>query len=106
MIERFLCEFYGKQNIVEKKSPDPEQILPIRDSFMLHLKRANYVTCIWKQALISYPEKLNLADHGWKIDKFQLSIKICWSILKPDPDAMMEMISYRSKTGTCTTNRC
>ena len=38
-------------------------------SFMLHLKRANYVTRIRKQTLSRYPEKLNPADHGWEIEK-------------------------------------
>ena len=72
----FICEFYGKQSTTKlndagyqmfcgkRKSPDTERISPTRDDFMLHLKLANYVTRIWKQALICYPEKLNPADHG------------------------------------------
>ena len=72
---------------------------------MLQLKCANYVIRIWKQALFHYPEKLNPADHGWEIDRYQKT-KIRWSTLKPAPDALMEMISCGYKTGTCTTNRC
>ena len=49
VIDRFIFEFYGKQYTTElnharyqifcekRKSPDPEQIPPSRDSFMLHL---------------------------------------------------------------------
>ena len=52
-IERFICEFYGKQITTElndacyqmfcekRKSPDPDRTRPIRDNFMLHLKRVN-----------------------------------------------------------------
>lgn len=42
---------------------------PIWDSLMLHIKRGNYVKGIWKLALIWYPKKLNLADHGWENEK-------------------------------------
>ena len=55
VIERFICEFYGKRNTAElndarhqmfcweRKSLNSEQIPPIRDSFMF-LRRASYVT--------------------------------------------------------------
>ena len=39
----------------KRKSPDPERISQTRDSFMLYLKRANYVTRNCKQAFIRYP---------------------------------------------------
>ena len=80
MIEKYLCQFYGKQNTTElnnahyqmfcgkRKSTDPERLPPARDGFMFHLKRANYVTHIWKQALICHPKKLNPAYHGWDIE--------------------------------------
>ena len=37
------------------KLPDPERIPPTRDSLMLYLKRANYVTRTCRQAFIRYP---------------------------------------------------
>lgn len=94
------CEFYGKENTVEindaryqvfcrkRKSPDPEGIPSTRNSFMLRLKHTNHVT--WKQALISYPEKLNLTDHKRKA--------CSWCNVGND--------SLWCKTGICTTNRC
>ena len=117
VIERLIRKFYGKQNTTElndaryqifcgkRKSPDPERIPPTRNSFMLHLQHANYVTRIWKRALICYPEKLNPAYYSWDIDKYK-KIQIRWSTIKPPPDAVLEMISWGCKTGTCTTNRC
>ena len=56
VIERFICQLFGKQNTAKlndaryqmfcgkRKSPDPERITPTRDSFLFHLRRANYVT--------------------------------------------------------------
>ena len=37
------------------KLPDPERIPPTRDSLILYLKRANYVTRTCRQAFIRYP---------------------------------------------------
>ena len=55
VIEWSVFEFHEKQNNARyyiiygnKKSSDSERILLIRDSFMLHPGRANYVTRIWK----------------------------------------------------------
>ena len=53
---------------------------------------------------ICYPEKLNPADFGWGIDKYQKN-EIRWSFLKSAPDAVLEVISCGCKTGTCTTSR-
>ena len=117
VIKRFICEFFGKQNTEElndpryqmfcgkRKSPDPERITPTRESFMLQLRPANFVTRIWKQAHICYPEKLNPADQCWEIGKYQ-KIQTRWSTLKLVLDAMLEVIYCGCKTGTCTTNRC
>ena len=71
---------------------------------MLHLKRANYVTRIWKQALSRYPEQINPVENGLETEKYQ-KIQICWSTSTPAPDAILEMISSDCKTGTCTMNR-
>ena len=69
---------------------------------MLHLKRAKYVTLIWKQTLSRCPEKVNPVNHGLETEKYQ-KIQICW--LKPASDAILEMIFSDCKTGTCTINR-
>ena len=63
---------------------------------MLHLKCANYVAHFWKRAFICHSDKLNPVDHDWQI---------YWSSLKPEPDAMLEMISCKGKAKTCITNK-
>lgn len=89
-LEKFVCMMYGnkKDDDVNKlradtvrkrftpgddrplsycKGIDLSQLPPCKKSLLQHIKRANYQTMIWKQALTNFPELPNAQANGWRI---------------------------------------
>ena len=50
----------------KKKVPDPQKLPPSFDALILHLKRSNYQTKEWKNALNSIHDFVEPVGNGWK----------------------------------------
>ena len=78
--------------------------LPLTESALLHhLKRANYQTYIWKNALQATIPIQEPEGEGWKVTDGHL--EIVWTDLPPAPEGVMELFCCGCK-GTCATRRC
>ena len=47
------------------KVPESHKLPPTKDELLLHCKRANYVTCIWKSALTATVNPPHPSGYGW-----------------------------------------
>ena len=47
------------------KVSEPHKLPPTKDELLLHCKRANYVTCIWKSALTAIVNPPHPSGYGW-----------------------------------------
>lgn len=86
------------------KVPDPQQLPPTKDELLLHCQRANYVTKIWKSALIADADLPHPAGYGWREVNGLLEIK--WMSQKPAPDSLLEFLACGCKKSGCQNNRC
>ena len=49
----------------KNKIPEPQQLPPTRDELLLHCQRANYVACVWKNALTMTTDPPQPEGRGW-----------------------------------------
>ncbi len=54
------CTFCTKAKVC-----DPQQLPPTKDELLLHCKRANYVTSIWKSVLVAIINPPHPTGYGW-----------------------------------------
>ncbi|CAB4012350.1 Hypothetical predicted protein [Paramuricea clavata] len=86
------------------KIPDPQQLPPTEDELLLHCKRANYVTCIWKSALVATINPPRPTGYGWVETDGILEVK--WMSQKPAPDSLLEFLACGCKKSKCQNNMC
>eukprot|EP00794_Sanderia_malayensis_P000672 gene671-biopygen976 len=83
-LERFVCRIYGEKRLSlvnevrkkifwknysgESRITDLSLLPPCQSSLLLHIKRANYVARIWRQASIPIMEIEDPSYHGWQED--------------------------------------
>ena len=87
-LEAFVCHLYGgKGNNVDKLRSEifwktlrtKDRVIelsllpPCRKSLMLHIKRSNYISRIWRQAEVDMMVIEKPSDHGWNED-----LSLCW----------------------------
>lgn len=107
-LEKYVCSLYGKgkcsnvnearQQIFWEKYNKNKQIVdlsilpPCRESLGLHIRRANYVSCLWKRSLCAVVNPPNPSHHGWNSD-----LTILWTTV-PFPDDILPLL-IDSETG-------
>ena len=83
-LERFICRLYGEKRLTsvnevrkkvfwknysrENRITDLSLLPPCQSSLFLHIKRANYVARIWRQASTPIMEIEDPKHHGWQED--------------------------------------
>ncbi|XP_065649422.1 uncharacterized protein LOC136078186 [Hydra vulgaris] len=112
-IQKFVCHLYGasKEDVVNKAryylfkmGKSTEEILPPNyDSFILHIKRANYDAYIRKNALKGILNVSSPDGYGWSLNGDQ--VNLVWTTIPPAPDSLLEFVHCSCKLN-CVTNRC
>lgn len=83
-----------------KENADLSLLPPCSSSLLLHIKRANYQTFIWKQSLSAYPGIPSPEQHGWKIEGRQLLVNWGNQML---PQELKDILTndYRDSDSAC-----
>lgn len=111
--EQFVCHLYGQADVRSinevrlkmfvKGKCSVDCLPPTQDALHFHLKRANYQTFIWKQALTAEPDLPTPNGNGWTMEKG--SLKPVLMSLEPVPKSCKELVSCSCKAG-CGSGRC
>ena len=107
-LERFVCVLYRSKVHVKvndlrwflfsNRAAEGENLPPTYGSLVLHIRRAHFVTMIWKKAGISHPHLPSPTDFGWKYDeKHRLCPIHCMN--PPAPDAVLHLVKCGCKCG-------
>ena len=106
--ESFVCNLYRvtKQTLSTAdelrylrfcQKPKNETLPPTSDSLLQHLKRANYQTLVWKQALAAVQNLPDPEGSGWV--KEGSSLKPQYMTKQPAPTSLLELTKCSCKTG-------
>jgi len=111
--EQFVCHLYGQADVRSinevrlkmfvKGKCSVDCLPPTQDALHFHLKRANYQTFIWKQALTAEPDLPTPNGNRWTMEKG--SLKPVLMSLEPVPKSCKELVSCSCKAG-CGSGRC
>ena len=85
------------------KVPDP-QLPPTEDELLLHCQRANYVTYVWKSALV--PNSNFPCPNGFSWTDVNNELQIKWMSKKPAPDSLLEFMACGYKKSGCLNRVC
>ena len=77
--------------------------LPTLDSLVLHLRRANYQSFIWKSACSPVLQLPSPVEHGWCLVDGELSQEKMLNA--PVPDSIIELTRCNCRRG-CKSNAC
>lgn len=80
-----------------------ELLPPTCDSLSKHIERANFQSAVWLQCLTAKQIIPSPINNGWKFDNGKL--EIVWMTCPPAPDALLDSINCKCKSG-CKTFRC
>ena len=117
VIEEFVCRLYGIKSIERvnesryelfrhhKSVPEPHRLPPTQDALLLHLKRSNYQTYEWKNALSQHPNRLDITSHGWDVDE-ENNVTIKWTTKNPAPQSILDFVSCNCQKSNCSNNMC
>ena len=114
VLERFICLLYSSDTTISsvgemrwhlfRKCQYTDQKLPPTVAALLQkIRRANYVSHIWNQCGIPRPSVPDPTSHGWYLEDNRL-ISVP-TLLKPAPQAVLELVRCRCKTH-CVTQNC
>lgn len=83
---------------------DPEKLPPTHDALMLHFRRAQYQTVIWKSSNQRKPTLPSPEECGWTLE----SNKLCPLLMSQDavPAVCIELLVCGCKTEKCISTRC
>ena len=85
------------------KGAESHELPPTKDALVLHIKRANYQSHIWKMSLVPGFVAPSPTSHGWLVKDGVLTIQ--WMTKDPAPTAVLEFISCKN-CQKCSTRRC
>ena len=111
MIEKFVCELYGKGNVTDVNEARCEifwvtfkmdTLPPNQDSLLLHTKRSNYQAGIHRRCLQTVINAPSPQEHGWQLTTN--AIDIIWNTLNTAPDSQSRVL-FLQKSG-CTHVKC
>ena len=111
--EAFICSLYNRGGQLTKaddvryllfcqKNKKSEELPPTSDSLALHIKRANFQTCIWKRALEAMQNLPSPEGHGWKVVENSLVPVLLTK--EQAPKSIIELTACRCKKSACTRN--
>ena len=109
-IERLVCHLYGMpmehrinnaryKKFSQGKTPDTQQLPPTHDELQRHVKRCNYQSYLWKQALLPNPDIPSPSGHGWLLRDNLL--KIQWMENMSAPESVLETMVCECRKSTC-----
>ena len=98
----------NKTNGVKKtaKPPALQSLPPTDEALEINIKRAHYVTILWKTCITGTPHELEPLEYGWEKDGESLR-----PIMLPDrtdaaPEKVLQMTRCKCSSSQCKTNRC
>ena len=102
ILEQYICSLYGRkkcdsvnvarQQIFWERYNKSKQIVdlsllpPCRESLVLHIRRANYVSRLWRLSLVPLVNPPHPSQHGWNSD-----LSILWTSV-PFPDDILPLL--------------
>ena len=116
VIQEMISESYGVKSCksinnarynkfcTKTKAPEPQQLPPTEDELLFHCQRANYVTYIWKSALVPNCNFPRPNGFGWTDVNNQLEIK--WMSRKAAPDSLLEFMACGCRKSGCLNRVC
>ena len=115
--EYVVCQLYGwkgesdinsvRYNCFKMKTCADSALPPNKDSLLLHLKRANYQSRIWRLSLQTNIEAPNPENHGWtRHEDEDTTLKVVWSTMPIAPDELMEKTTCSCKKSGCKKMNC
>ena len=108
-LEDFICNLYPKTKKVPRTSDELRHFLfcqkkqknellpPTSDSLLQHLKRVNYQTFVWKQALTAILHLPEPETNGWVRDG--TALKPVYMTKDPAPHSILELTTCSCKSG-------
>ena len=109
-LEDFICDLYPKTKKVPRTSDELRYFLfcqknqknellpPTSDSLLQHLKRVNYQTFVWKQALTAILHLPEPETNGWVRDG--TALKPVYMTKDPAPRSILELTTCSCKSGS------
>ena len=111
--EAFICDLYTSFRMTPRTADELRYLLfcqkkqknellpPSSDSLLQHLKRVNYQTFVWRQALTAIQHLPQPESNGWVKDG--PSLKPVYMTKEPAPSSLLELITCTCKGG-CQSN--
>ena len=88
-----------------RQTTDITKLPPCHDSAILHIKRANYQTAIWKRCMDNEIESPSPHGHGWIVRGGEISIS--WMTQPRALSKGLDIVKCSCKSTTpCSTIRC
>ena len=88
-----------------RQTTDITKLPPCHDSAILHIKRANYQTAIWKRCMDNEIESPSPHGHGWIVRGGEISIS--WMTQPRAPSKVLDIVKCScTSTTPCSTTRC
>ena len=108
-LERFVCilyrsKIYTKVNelrwfLYSNRAAEGENLPPTSGSLDLHIRRAHYVSMIWRKATENHPCLPGPAEFGWTFDEDSSHFSPVRCLNPPAPEAVLHLIKCGCKRG-------
>ena len=106
VLQEFTCRLYASRSLIatmndlrfqlfraKKGDVESGQLPPGKDCLLLHTRRANYQSGVWRRTLEHHQSFPSPVGHGWCIEDGKLDI--CWMTGSPAPDVVIEFLSCK-----------
>ena len=114
-VERSVCQLYNfgqftNNNQVRcakwnRQTTDVTKLPPCHDSVVLHIKRANYQTAVWKRALMREMNAPSPHGNGWIVNRNDITIS--WMSQPYAPPQVLDIVKCSCKAILpCSTKKC
>lgn len=111
-MEELVCTIYGSKakNVAEARfelfvtATTEKSLPPSVDALMMHVKRVNYQSKVWRSALLSRMEAPSPAGHGWKIVDGELAVH--WLEGPYAPSSVLKTVKCGCRKTDCTGRKC
>ena len=91
-----------RHNLFKSGKCSDDLLPPTCDSLSKHIERANFQSAVWLQCLTAKQTIPSPIKNGWTLNNGEL--KIMWMTCPTAPDALLDSINWKCKTG-CKTFR-